>query len=187
MVSPRISTDQRVRELPCVAARLLFTWMIAHADNCGRLRAEAAYVRARVIPHEPEVSESDVAEWLAAMDRLGLVRLYEADGGQYLQLSGWHKNQRLDRQKHSDIPPPPPVAPVGPDREPLVTDRAQSVSGSGRGRGIGSRSEREEEVEVEEERGGAAKGARRFQESSGESRAHDRGCVCEECFERIVR
>ena len=60
MLSSRISTDARVQKLPCATARLLFSWMIAHADNCGRLRGDAAYVRVTVLPHEPGVADADV-------------------------------------------------------------------------------------------------------------------------------
>lgn len=118
MLSPMISTDSRVRKLPCPCAKLLFTWMIAHADNVGRMRGEAAYVRAAVIPHEPKVSDKDVASWLSEMVALGLITWYSVDGGSYIQLSSWEKHQRLDRMKSSAFPAPP--ATTGNQRLPEV-------------------------------------------------------------------
>lgn len=140
MLSSRVSTDSKVRALPCAAARLLFTWMIAHADNLGRLRGEPHFVRALVIPHEPDVTDRHVEEWLLAMADSGLISLYESDGGQFIQLTAWEKHQRLDRMKRSDFPPPPDK-PLAPMREPAVPDREPLAAGS----------RREVEVEVEGE------------------------------------
>src|SRR5262245_46032032 len=84
MLSKTISTDTKVRELPSAAARLLFTWMIAHADNLGRMRAEAGFVRAAVIPHELGVTDADVEKWLRVMAEIGLIEVYEIDGGCFL-------------------------------------------------------------------------------------------------------
>jgi hypothetical protein len=62
MLSKTISTDDRVAQLPCPVARLLFSWLIAHADNCGRLRAEPGLVRNLVLPRESGVTDQDVAD-----------------------------------------------------------------------------------------------------------------------------
>lgn len=171
MLSASISTDARVRELPNAVARLLFTWGIAHADNCGRMRAEPAYVRAAVLPHEPDVTDSDVADWLSAMGELGLIVLYDVDGGRFLQFRAWEKHQRLDRMRRSDIPPPP--------AEPVVTGWEPGVAGSRSGREVevnGSRNE----VEVE---GGSGNPAVRNQDTATpKTHPHPPHCVCEVCF-----
>jgi hypothetical protein len=145
MLSKTISTDARVRELPCPGARLLFTWMIAHADNCGRMRAEAAYVRATVVPHEQGVTDENVEQWLLKISDLGLIDLYTRDGGRYLEFRAWAKHQRLDRMKKSDLPPPPED-----NRKPLLTDREPRVAG----REGDVDGEVEVEGEGENERGG---------------------------------
>lgn len=198
MLAKRISTDARVRALPSATARLLFTWMIPHADNGGRLRAEPAYVRALVMPHEPNVSDADVASWLAEMDSLGIIQLYEVDGGQYLRFPAWSKYQRLDRNR-SDLPPPPSAAPSSPtatdrepmvtDREPLPTSRERWGAGGGVGGRVGGRSGREKEVEFEREgekpQSGpeiASTGLRPARTELGGRDAHRRDCVCEECM-----
>lgn len=191
MLAKRISTDARVRELPCPTARLLFTWMIAHADNAGRLRAEPLYVRATVIPNEPEASDADVADWLATMDRLGLVKLYEVDGGKYLYFPAWRKYQRLDRTG-SDLPPPPMLelaAPVETDRAPLVTAREPMVTGGGAGGRGRSRNGREKEADLEQEWGKvqtrpdtSTSGPWVPRRKSADRSGHPATCGCEECM-----
>jgi len=198
MLAKRISTDSRVRQLPCPMAKLLFTWMIAHADNAGRLRAEPLYVRATVIPNESGVGDADVANWLEEMDRLGLIRLYEVDGGRYLHFPAWRKYQRLDR-KASDLPSPPIMGldtpaepdrePVVSDREPLVTNREPVVAGRGVGGGIGSRTGREKEIDSEQESeeartapGMTAHGRWSASDKASVRNAHPGSCVCEECL-----
>jgi hypothetical protein len=121
MVSSSISTDARVRALPCAQARLLFTWALTHADNLGRMRAEPGFVRAVVLPHE-DATDADVEGWLANMARLGLVELYEADGGRFLQFRAWAKHQRLARMKRSDLPPPPDREPLDASGQPVASD-----------------------------------------------------------------
>jgi hypothetical protein len=171
MLSSKISTDAKVRDLPCATARLLFTWMIAHADSCGRLRAEPALVRSQVLPHEQDVTAKDVASWLEAMASLGLIELYEVDGGRYLHFIAWSKHQRLDRQKHSDLPPPP--SEICTEQQPVETSREPVVERSGSGSGSGSESGREHEGEGD--RGN----------SHESSKAHPQSCSCEECFSRL--
>ena len=130
MVSSSISTDAKVRELPCGNAMLLFSWMIAHADNLGRLRGEPFYLKAVVVPYVPDVTEHDVECWLAKMAELGLVEWYEVKGDRYVQVRGWANHQRLDRARKSDLPPPPP----GTSGSPSVSSGDGPVS-SGDGSG----------------------------------------------------
>jgi hypothetical protein len=199
MLSPKISTDARVRQLPCAEARLLFTWALAHADNLGRMRSEAAYVRATVLPHEPGVTDEKVNFWLSEMKRLGLIRVYERDGGCFLQFRGWEKHQDLKRiGKRSDLPPPPADPPP-----PSLTKSCQTPPANCSPQaGLGPEVEVEVEVEVEgevelegeteAEAEGEGEGER-----GGETRAdppkmtstarHGPLCVCEECFKSFLR
>lgn len=105
MLSWKISIDGRVAHLP-PTGQLLFTWMIAHADNCGRLRADPAYLRATVIPNIPKVTDRDVVGWLGIMHNLKLIQLYTVEGGKFCRFFGWEKHQRMDRAVKSELPPP---------------------------------------------------------------------------------
>ena len=187
MLSSLISRDARVAKLSCLGARLLFTWMIAHSDNCGRLRAEPAYVRALVLPHEPNVTDQHVADWLSEMHSLGLVQVYEVDGGRYLEFAAWTKHQRLDRMKHSDLPPPPVT-----DRKPLVAEvevdvevesdlRSEREQGRRRGTGEG-----EPNTERRSLRSQGASSPSQAPRSSLNETPHPQGCTCEICFSKAL-
>ena len=191
MLSPTISTDARVRDLPCMGARLLFSWMIPHADNLGRMRGEPAYVRATVIPHEPGLTDGDVEIWLAKMAELGLIDWYEVDGGRYVQFRAWARHQRLDRMKKSDLPPPPVSTgnrPVSTGDRPVSSGGLKGRGSEGEGEGEG---EREAEREGEGERGrgnGATSGddASTANPSPGNrtEKPHPERCTCQVCWAR---
>jgi hypothetical protein len=107
MVSASISTDARVRELSCAGARLLFTWMIPHADNMGRMIGNPLQIRATVIPFEPDVTDQMVEAWLGEMTQLGLIDWYEFDGNRFLRLAGWNNHQDLSKYRPSSNLPGP--------------------------------------------------------------------------------
>ena len=112
------------------------------------MRGEPALLKALVIPNESSVTVDDVEGWLSEMHSLRLVERYEADGGRYLHIRGWRKNQRLDRQRHSDFPAPPSEfeadvesdgeEPPVTSREPVATGRGPVEPGSRSGNGSGS-------------------------------------------------
>jgi len=108
MLAWRISKDRKVAALSCPTARLLYTWMIAHADNLGRMDGDPEMVRLNVIPLEPGVRTEDVSTYLFEMQKQGLIRWYVSDSGQVIELSAWKKHQRLagNMRKASDFPGP---------------------------------------------------------------------------------
>lgn len=110
MLSWRISEDAAVQSLPNDTARLLFTWMIPHADNLGRLRGEPEWVLATIFPRRMnDVRTTSVQRFLTEMDALGLICWYEVDGLRYIQFRNWDKYQRLNgnMKQRSDFPAVP--------------------------------------------------------------------------------
>jgi hypothetical protein len=108
MLSWKVSTDPRVAALSCDSARLLYTWMIAHADNLGRLHGEPEHVRASILPHQRATTAKQVGTWLGEMAHIGLIYWYDVDGLRYIQLAGWDKHQQLrgNMKRTSDLPEP---------------------------------------------------------------------------------
>ena len=109
MLSWKISIDRAVGDLSCDSARLLFTWMIAHADNLGRLRGDPSWVREEVMPLIRSARPRRVGKWLDEMKNLELIDYYEVDGIKYVQFRKWDKHQKLtgNMRKHGDLPAPP--------------------------------------------------------------------------------
>lgn len=88
-------------------ACLLFTWMIAHADDFGRLPGSAAKVKALVIPMRDETT-SDVEHALMLMEERRLIIRYTVDGVDYIQFPGWEKHQSGLHKRTKSIYPEPP-------------------------------------------------------------------------------
>lgn len=105
MISKSISVSERVNSLSAFAA-LLFTWMIPHADDFGRMHGSAAKVKALVIPMRNETIE-DVESALNEIASKGLIVLYTVDGARYVQFPGWEKHQKgLHKRTSSAFPEP---------------------------------------------------------------------------------
>lgn len=86
--------------------RLLFIGMITLADDEGRLRAEAAYLKGEIFPRDG-LSDQEVA---ALRDRLARrkpsVHLYKVDGMSYVFLPKWCKYQAPSHPSPSRLPAP---------------------------------------------------------------------------------
>jgi hypothetical protein len=88
-------------------ARFLFVALITRVDDHGRFRANPSLLRSRIYPYDDDVTGAMVSAWLAELADKDRVRLYEADGQQYLVIPRWPKHQRIDNAARSEIPPPP--------------------------------------------------------------------------------
>lgn len=92
MIWTKISTSVQVNGIS-EFAQLLFTWMIAHADDYGVMKAHPKFVKAQVMP----LSSRKFSEFQGALEEMeaaGLIHLYEADGeGPLLQFRRWEDHQ----------------------------------------------------------------------------------------------
>ncbi len=107
MLSKSICTSIKLSELKTDQARLLFTWMIPHADDEGRLQGSLKYIKGIVFPMlDHKVSE--VETWLSNLSETGLIHWYTVGGGTtlFIEIIDWLKHQTLksDRVKPSLIP-----------------------------------------------------------------------------------
>jgi hypothetical protein len=104
MLHKKISISQQVNKLS-VNARLLFTWLIAHADDEGRLRGEANYIRALVVPMT-NWSDDDVEKYLVGIADAGLIYRWTENDECFIEFIKWFDYQQLrkDRFKNSSYP-----------------------------------------------------------------------------------
>jgi len=132
MLWHKISRSQKVAALSCDSARLLYTWLIPHCDNLGRMDGDPDVVRGTVVP-TLSVRRTNVVLWLSEMQELGLIQWYEVEGLWYIQVAGWDDHQRIggNMSKDSDFP-----APNGQVRTAYVR-RIDGVSPEGKGKGEG--------------------------------------------------
>jgi hypothetical protein len=109
-----ISVSDRVNELNLKAA-LLYTWMIAHADDQGRLTGDPKKIKKIIVPFRDEITEDEIPEMLEGMGDSYLIDLYNAKatakypfgGGKVIQIRDWWTYQSLFDPQDSRYPPSP--------------------------------------------------------------------------------
>ena len=105
MLAKSISTSLQVNKLS-IEAQLLFTWMIPHADDDGRLNGEAEYIKLLVVPAKTW-SKTQTESYLKAIHEAGLIYRWNENGTTYVEFPTWTKHQQIrkDRYNPSSIPP----------------------------------------------------------------------------------
>lgn len=111
-----ISTSEKLNcEIPTVIAdlaeftQLLYTWIIPHCDDFGRMAGSAWTVKAQVMPgSQRTVEEFDRA--LSALAKVELIVRYSVNGDHFLQVTKWEEHQDgLHKRTASKCPEPPPL------------------------------------------------------------------------------
>lgn len=108
MLNTDIWKSKQVSNLS-IQARLLYVGLITFGDDDGRLNGDPALLRSQIFPRDEKVTVAEVTKWLEEIVASGLVVKYTANGDDYLAHPNWTRYQtiRADRQKESNIPPPP--------------------------------------------------------------------------------
>ena len=88
MLSRTISTSEKLWKLKSFEAKLLFSWMICHCDDEGRMEGEPNIVKAVVFPLE-KIKPVKIGEYLHEMSKIGLIKWYKVDGKRYIELENW--------------------------------------------------------------------------------------------------
>lgn len=107
MISKSISTSTKLADVSNFS-KLIFTWLIPHCDDFGRMDGSARLVKAIVVPLLPEtVDEIEVS--LKELTKAKLIQRYEVEGKQYLEIYKWYEHQTFknDRPKRDIFPENP--------------------------------------------------------------------------------
>lgn len=131
MLKKAISKSRKLSKLSGERPMLLYTWLLPHLDIEGRFSGDPLIIKGSVFPRvifiTPELIETDLVE-LAAH---GLILLYEANGDKFLQFTKFKEHQYLrpEREKKSEIPPPPFNSDQSPEppRSPPAQDKLREV------------------------------------------------------------
>jgi hypothetical protein len=109
-LSKSISVSDQVAALPNDTARLLFTWMIPHADVKGRLLADPRKIKGLIFTMSDRDLE-EIEQALQAMQEQKLIQLYSVDGTRYLCLLGWSRHQKVREDREGQPYPEPTKVP----------------------------------------------------------------------------
>lgn len=101
-------------------ARLLFIGMWNFCDDAGVCVNSAKTIKAQVVPGDEDITSENVQRWLDELSSKHLIRIYEAEGRSFVQITGWH-HQKIDRPRPSKYPSPDVEASTN-DRRGVATD-----------------------------------------------------------------
>src|SRR6185312_3058738 len=106
-IKPETWEDQKLASLPR-DARLLFIGLWSVADDDGRLRGFASFVKGKVFPYDSDMTNEVVDGLLNQLASLERIQRYQVDGQDYIWICNFNKHQKIDHPSKSQIPAPPP-------------------------------------------------------------------------------
>jgi hypothetical protein len=104
MLHKKISLSKDVGKL-LLPAQLLFTWMISHADDEGRLYGDPITVKATVVPRT-RWSPKLIKSYLDKMSEIGLIYYWQVKDEWFIEFCKWKEYQQIrkDRFEPSKLP-----------------------------------------------------------------------------------
>lgn len=97
MLHKKISISLDVHKLS-LPAKLLFTWMIPHADDEGKLRGEPTYIKATVVPMI-SWSLKLISSCLIQMKNAGLIYYWQENNEWFIQFRKWEDYQHIRKNR----------------------------------------------------------------------------------------
>lgn len=109
MLHKKISVSLQVNRLT-LPARLLFTWMIPHADDEGRMKGDPESIRATVVPMV-KWSFKKIREYLEEIKDRQLIYYWQENNEWLIEFVKWNEHQtiRKDRFISSNLPSYPKI------------------------------------------------------------------------------
>jgi uncharacterized phage protein (TIGR02220 family) len=130
MLRAKISVSPQVNDLSLKSA-LIFTWIIPHVDDYGRLNADPRRLKAIIVPMREDITIDDIKESLIDIYDQKLIVLYMVDDEIYLELTKFEKNQGgLHKRTASKIPPPETASLKGFDCFPGNSGKFREIPGN---------------------------------------------------------
>ena len=91
--------------------RLFFIGLISHADDHGKLEADARRLKIMIFPCDTDIGPAEIEQMLGLLSDSkrnggGHIELYDVDNVRYLRHPSWHKYDRFRRPLDSAYPDP---------------------------------------------------------------------------------
>jgi hypothetical protein len=102
MIDPRIWESEQFSRLG-LFERQLYIGLISNADDEGRLRDHAAWIRSVIFPYDNFTIE-EISEALTRIEGVGLIVRYQAGEWNVIQHPKWGKYQTVNRPQASKFP-----------------------------------------------------------------------------------
>ena len=105
MIDPAIWQSESFAKLTPLG-KLMFIGMFSLADDEGKGRSKAIYLKSVLFPYDDGMRLIDVEKALSEIGSNMSVTFYAHDGNDYYRLDNWRKWQRVDKPQPSIIPDP---------------------------------------------------------------------------------
>jgi len=140
-IHPEACTSEKLAHTSGNAERCY--WRLqTHCDDAGRCEDHPRLIWAALFPLHDDVLPRDVDEWLAELDKVGLIVRYEVEGRSFLEVVAFTEKQKPRHPSPSKIPDPPePRGSSTADRRNGTAERDETPEGDGGvgvGEGVGS-------------------------------------------------
>lgn len=104
MIDPNFWQSEDISKLSYFA-RLVFIGLFSNADDEGRGRAKAAYLKSMIFPYDEDIEiVKKVDEALDEIAKSVSIIFYKIDDSEYFQLTKWKNWQNVERPTKSKIP-----------------------------------------------------------------------------------
>lgn len=109
-VKPSFWGDEKVSQLSR-DARLLLLGLYSFADDEGRFLASHQAITGHVYPNDDDITPAKLKRWLAEIEHMGMVVLYNSGRIRYGAIPKFRDHQRISHPQGSTLPPPPSEEP----------------------------------------------------------------------------
>ena len=103
MIDPGIWQSEDFSKLSTLA-KLVFIGLFSNADDEGRGRAKAAYIKSILFPYDEGMRVIDIDKTLSEIASNMSVTFYLHDENEYYSLDRWDKWQKVERPTPSNLP-----------------------------------------------------------------------------------
>ncbi len=101
MISKTISTSERVNDCT-IKTTLLFTWLIPHCDDWGRMAGSPRKIKAIVVPMREDLGGNEVDICLQELKARGLIHWWRTGTGEMiLEVVDWWDHQTISEKKRA--------------------------------------------------------------------------------------
>jgi len=123
MIDPSIWFNEDLKRFSYLQ-RLLYIGLFSNADDEGRLRGSATYLKSLIFPYD-RLKPTIIYNTLKDMNKAGLIEYYKVNDEWYIQHPNWRKHQYIDKARASMLPPSPTRSLPAADSSALNTIQQQ--------------------------------------------------------------
>jgi hypothetical protein len=129
ILKPEFWSDEKLAQVPR-EVRLTFAGLWTCSDDYGVTKGHPAWLKAQIFPYDTDLTLTEFEKWLTALERIGVIVPFMADGESFFFIRNFADHQKVDRPSKMRNPPCPRdiLARLSRvSREPLAADSRECI------------------------------------------------------------